>query len=151
MSRARGCGPTVSNFTFDGDNRLQFLSGFPEVASHFGFRALIYGNPPLARPQLADDDSNLADVMEWDRLNALALGLLLSLNTTYMNIFIILFGRETLSLRSSFTIGCIACSYGAICVRGRSWKNPSWLVYEEAMTPSYHGGRGWTLYSPSSS
>ena len=64
----------LPKFKFDGDNRLQFLSGFPEVASHFGFRALIYGNPPLARPRLADDDSNLADVMEWDRLNALALG-----------------------------------------------------------------------------
>ena len=64
----------LPQFKFDGDNQLQFLSGFPEAASHFGFRALIYGNPPLVRPRLADDDSNLADVMEWDRLNALALG-----------------------------------------------------------------------------
>ena len=47
----------------DGDNRLQFSSGFLEIASHFGFRALIYENPTMARPRLADDGSNLAEVV----------------------------------------------------------------------------------------
>ena len=58
-------------FKFDGDNRLQFLSSFPEIAAHFGFSRLIYP-PPLARPD--EDSADPADVQEWDRLNALALG-----------------------------------------------------------------------------
>ena len=33
----------LTNFIFNGDNRLEFLSGFPEVAAHFGFTELIYG------------------------------------------------------------------------------------------------------------
>ena len=40
----------LTKFQFYGDNRLEFLSGFPEVAAHFGFTELIYGEPPLARP-----------------------------------------------------------------------------------------------------
>ena len=64
----------LPKFKFDGDNRLQFLSGFPEVAAHFRFSALLYDEPPMVRPILADDNANLADVMEWDRLNTLALG-----------------------------------------------------------------------------
>ena len=59
-------------FKFDGDNRLQFLSSFTEVAAHFGFTALLYNQPPLARPLL--NEENFADVQKWDRLNALALG-----------------------------------------------------------------------------
>ena len=61
----------LPRFKFNGDNRLQFLSGFPEIAAHFGFTRLIYP-PPLARPD--EDSANPADVQEWDRLNALALG-----------------------------------------------------------------------------
>ena len=57
---------TEAQVKFDGDNRLQFLSGFPEVAAHFGFSALLYDEPPMARPILADDWANLADVIEWD-------------------------------------------------------------------------------------
>ena len=64
----------LTKFIFDGDNRLQFLSGFPEVAAHFGFTALIYGEPPMARPDIREEGVELAEVQEWDRLNAMALG-----------------------------------------------------------------------------
>ena len=57
----------LPRFTFNGDNRLDFLGGFPDVAAHFGFTALIYGDIQ-PRPQ---DDGEEKD--EWDRLNALAL------------------------------------------------------------------------------
>ena len=36
----------LTKFQFNGDNRLEFFSGFPEVAAHFGFTELIYGDPP---------------------------------------------------------------------------------------------------------
>ena len=64
----------LTKFIFDGDNRLQFLSGFPEVAAHFGVTALIYGEPPMARPDIREEGVELAEVQEWDRLNAMALG-----------------------------------------------------------------------------
>ena len=64
----------LPRFKFNGDNHLQFLSCFSEVAAHFGFTALLYNNLPLAMPVLADDVEYLVDVQEWDRLNALALG-----------------------------------------------------------------------------
>jgi hypothetical protein len=54
-------------FKFDGDNRLEFLSGFPDVAAHFGFSPLIYGEEPLPRPDDAGPEQT-----EWDRLNELA-------------------------------------------------------------------------------
>ena len=57
---------------FNGDNRLQFLSGFPEVAAHFGFTELIDNDPPLARP--IPNKGNHEEVYEWDRLNNLVLG-----------------------------------------------------------------------------
>ena len=57
----------LPRFTFNGDNRLDFLGGFPDVAAHFGFTALIYGEIQ-ARP---GDDGEEKD--EWDRLNSLAL------------------------------------------------------------------------------
>ena len=77
----------LPRFKFDGDNRLQFLSCFTEVAAHFGFTALLYNQPPMARPDLAEDGSNLVDVQEWDRLNALALGKIkYYLNETVYNI-----------------------------------------------------------------
>ena len=60
-------------FRFNGDNRLEFLSGWPDVCAHFGFRALILDEPPIARPVLGEDDGNLEQVLEWDRLNELAL------------------------------------------------------------------------------
>ena len=63
----------LPRFKFDGDNRLQFLSSFPEIAAHFGFSRLIYP-PPLARPDPDEEGVNPADVQEWDRLNALELG-----------------------------------------------------------------------------
>ena len=62
----------LPRFRFDGDNRLEFLSGWPDVCAHFGFRALLLDNPVLARPRLATDQSNLEEVLEWDRLNELA-------------------------------------------------------------------------------
>ena len=62
----------LPKFKYDGDNRLQFLSGFPEVAAHFRFTELIYGDPPLARPRPGED--NHEEVHEWDQLNHLALG-----------------------------------------------------------------------------
>ena len=62
----------LPRFRFDRDNRLEFLSGWPDVCAHFGFRALLLDNPVLARPRLATDQSNLEEVLEWDRLNELA-------------------------------------------------------------------------------
>jgi hypothetical protein len=59
-------------FRFNGDNRLEFLSGWPDVCAHFGFRALLLDEPPIARPVLGEDDGNLEQVLEWDRLNELA-------------------------------------------------------------------------------
>ena len=32
----------LPRFTFDSDNRLDFLQGFPDVAAHFGFSELIW-------------------------------------------------------------------------------------------------------------
>ena len=64
----------LTKFQFNGDNRLEFLSGFPEVAAHFGFTELIYGDPPMARPNIMEEGVELAGVQEWDRLNAMALG-----------------------------------------------------------------------------
>ena len=64
----------LTKFQFNGDNRLEFLSGFPEVAAHFGFTELIYGDPPMARPDIREEGVELAGVQEWDRLNAMALG-----------------------------------------------------------------------------
>ena len=54
-------------FTFNADNRLDFLGGFPDVAAHFGFSGLIYGDVQV-RPE---DNGEERD--EWERLNALAL------------------------------------------------------------------------------
>ena len=66
----------LTKFVFDGDNRLQFLSRFPEVAAHFGFIELIHGEPPMAR----------LDVEErWHSV---------SLSTTYMRMCTKLFGKE---------------------------------------------------------
>ena len=62
----------LPRFKFNGDNRLVFLSNFPEVAAHFGFAALL-GDPPRARPLPAGDGSNDDEIDEWDRLNTLAL------------------------------------------------------------------------------
>ena len=36
----------LPKFTFDGDNRLEFLQGFPDVAAHFGFMELINREHP---------------------------------------------------------------------------------------------------------
>ena len=52
----------LPRFTFNGDNRLDFLGGFLDVAAHFGFTALIYGDIQ-DRP---GDDGEERD--EWDRL-----------------------------------------------------------------------------------
>ena len=50
----------LPRFRFDGDNRLEFLSGWPDVcAQYFGFRALLLDKPVLARPWLAADQANL--------------------------------------------------------------------------------------------
>ena len=58
----------LPKFTFNGDNRLEFLQGFPDVAAHFGFTELINREHPQDRPgDGADGDA------EWDRLNSLAL------------------------------------------------------------------------------
>ena len=62
----------LPRFRFDGDNRLEFLSGWPDICAHFGFRALLLDNPVLARPRLAADHANMEEVLEWDRLNELA-------------------------------------------------------------------------------
>ena len=35
---------------------------------------LMYGEPPLATPDAAEEEVELAGVQDWDRLNALALG-----------------------------------------------------------------------------
>ena len=32
----------LPRFRFDGDNRLDFLGGFPDIAAHFGFSRLLY-------------------------------------------------------------------------------------------------------------
>ena len=64
----------LTKFVFNGDNRLQFLSGFPEVAAHFGFTELIYGEPPMARPDIGEEGVEITDIQEWDRFNVLALG-----------------------------------------------------------------------------
>ena len=34
-------------FRFDGDSRLEFLSGWPDVSAHFGFQALLLDEPPI--------------------------------------------------------------------------------------------------------
>ena len=57
----------LPRFTFNGENRLDFLGGFPDITAHFGFTALIYGEI-YARPE--DDGDKKA---KWDRFNALAL------------------------------------------------------------------------------
>ena len=57
----------LPKFVFNGDNRLEFLGGFPDVAAHFGFTQLLYGDPVLHRPDDAGEEQE-----EWDRLNALA-------------------------------------------------------------------------------
>ena len=58
----------LPKFTFDGDNHLEFLQGFPDVAAHFSFTELINREHPQDRPgDGADGDA------EWDRLNSLAL------------------------------------------------------------------------------
>ena len=62
----------LPRFSFDGDNRLEFLPEWPDVCAHFGFRSLLLDNPVLARPWLALDQANLAEVVEGDRLNELA-------------------------------------------------------------------------------
>ena len=62
----------LPRFRFDGDNRMEFLSGWPDICAHFGFRALLLDNPVLARPRLAHDQANMEEVLEWDRLNELA-------------------------------------------------------------------------------
>ena len=55
----------LTKFQFNGDNRLEFLSGFPEVAAHFGFTELIYGDLPMARLDIRDEGVELAEVQEW--------------------------------------------------------------------------------------
>ena len=52
---------------FNGDNRLEFLGCFPDVAAHFGFTHHLYGDPVMHRPDDAGEEQE-----EWDRLNALA-------------------------------------------------------------------------------
>ena len=39
----------LPRFLFDGDNRLDFLQGFQDVAAHFGFTELIDRDALLAR------------------------------------------------------------------------------------------------------
>ena len=63
----------LTKFKFGGDNRQQFLSGFPEVAAHLGFTALIYDDPPVARSDADEEGVQLADIQEWDRINAFTL------------------------------------------------------------------------------
>ena len=53
----------LPRFRFNGDNRLEFLSGWPDVCAHFGFRALLLDNPVYARPRLAADEANLDEVV----------------------------------------------------------------------------------------
>ena len=57
----------LPSFTFDGDSILEFLGGLPDVAAHFGFSGLIYGDVQ-ARPENNGEKRD-----EWERLNALAL------------------------------------------------------------------------------
>ena len=57
-------------FKFNGDNRLQFLSGFPQVAVHFGFSVLIYLGTDNGEARPEQEGVELANVHEWDRLNA---------------------------------------------------------------------------------
>ena len=45
----------LTKFIFYGDNRLQFISGFPEIAAHFELPELNYGEPPLARPDIEEE------------------------------------------------------------------------------------------------
>ena len=45
----------LQRFIFDGDNRLDFLQGFPDVAAHFGFTELIDREVPMARPDDGGD------------------------------------------------------------------------------------------------
>ena len=56
-------GTTVCNSSWD-SQRLQHI---------LDSASLLYDDPPMVRPIMADN-VNLANVMEWDRLNALALG-----------------------------------------------------------------------------
>ena len=58
----------LPRFCFDGDNRLDFLGGFPDVMAHFGFSRLIYEDEPYERPEEDGPERN-----EWDRMNAVAL------------------------------------------------------------------------------
>ena len=52
---------------FNGNNQLDFLGGFPDIATHFVFFALIYGE---VQEQPVDDGDERD---KWDHLNALAL------------------------------------------------------------------------------
>ena len=65
------CSQTKSNqhipVTSDGDNQLEFLSSVHDVAAHFGFSPLLYGEEPLPRP-----DNSGPEHTEWDQLNELA-------------------------------------------------------------------------------
>ena len=45
----------LPRFLFDGDNRLDFLQGFPDVAAYFGFTELIDREAPMARPDDGGD------------------------------------------------------------------------------------------------
>ena len=78
--------------------------GFPEVAAHFGFTELIYGEPPLTRLDTAEEGVELADVQDWDRLNALAL----SKRKFYLtdDIYKIVWKGHTLTAFTSDYLGC---------------------------------------------
>ena len=58
----------LPRFRFDGDNRLDFLGGFPDIAAHFGFSRLLYDDAPYNRPDEDGPERN-----EWDKMNAVAL------------------------------------------------------------------------------
>ena len=82
-------------FRFNGDNRLEFLSRWPDVCAHFGFRALPLDDPPLAGPVLDEDGGNLEQLHEWDILNGLAKS---KLNFYIMkDIYAIVWGGDDLS------------------------------------------------------
>ena len=107
----------LTKFVFNGDNRLQFLSGFPEVAAHFGFTELIYGEPPMARPDIRDEGVELACLLESKNGTASMRWPLVSSSTNYMKIFTKLCGR-VINLKLTHSTGVLQPTFWALSTWG---------------------------------
>ena len=123
----------LPRFTFDGDNRLDFLQGFPDVAAHFGFSELIDRDRPLARP----GDDGEQDV-EWDRLNNLALSKLKFYVTP--SVHAIIWKGERL-IAAQYYSRLWVCSWGVMLRQYSPWRLHGMDVPSARTRPCWHVGK----------